>query len=309
MGTRNAVNCTTPAIRARPVCNDIRESHRGLRNSPLSAPTLVNVMVARISRVRFACQALLAAGHTVTAEPRRVLLLHSFGPHFAPWNQIAARLREELIKQSPDPIDLYEASLQFGRRAAPRDQAPFVGYIGALFQEKAPDLLVAIGAPAAQFFLKHRSEIFPATPLLISGADRRTFSDSELGANGTAVGVNIDVSAQVNAMLQVMPGITNIAVVIGDSPLERFWIEELQRSLKAFTDRVTFHWLNELPFEEMLKSVSALPTHSAIYYASVRIDAAGTPHEESRAITRLRQAANAPIFGDVDSDFGRGVVG
>jgi signal transduction histidine kinase len=236
-------------------------------------------------------------------------LLHSFGPHFAPWNQIAARLREELIKQSSDPVDLYEASLQFGRRAAPQDQAPFVGYIGALFHENPPDLLVAIGAPAAQFFLKHRSEIFPAIPLLISGADARTFSDSELGANGTAVAVNIDVAAQVDAMLQVLPDVKNIAVVIGDSPLERFWTAELQRSFKVFADRVTFHWLNELPFEEMLKSVSALPAHWAIFYASVRVDAAGIPHEESRAITRLRQAANAPIFGYVDNDFGRGIVG
>jgi len=315
MGTRNRVNPTIPAIGAGFVSNDIRETHCPRRDIHLAARSVVSFITAGMSRARFACGVLLAtitllaAIQTATAAPRRVLLLHSFGPHFAPWNQIAARLREELIKQSPDPVDLYEASLQFGRRAPPQDQAPFVGYIGALFHESPPDLLVAIGAPAAQFFLKHRSEIFPTTPLLISGADTRTFADTELGVNGTAVAVNIDVAAQVDAMLRVLPDITNIAVIIGDSPLERFWIAEMQRSFKVFADRVTFHWLNELPFEEMLKSVSALPAHSAIFYASVRVDAAGIPHEESRAITRLRQAANAAIFGYADNDFGRGIVG
>src|SRR5262245_20677084 len=46
------------------------------------------------------------------AEPQRVLLLHSFGPDFSPWNTITPRFREDLRKLSLHPIDLYEASLQ-----------------------------------------------------------------------------------------------------------------------------------------------------------------------------------------------------
>jgi hypothetical protein len=44
------------------------------------------------------------------AEPKRVLLLHSFGPQFVPWVFMAAEFREQLFKQSTDKIDLYEAS-------------------------------------------------------------------------------------------------------------------------------------------------------------------------------------------------------
>ena len=36
------------------------------------------------------------------AEPKRVLLLHSFGPQFVPWAFFAGHFREELFKQSPD---------------------------------------------------------------------------------------------------------------------------------------------------------------------------------------------------------------
>src|SRR6186713_1491146 len=38
---------------------------------------------------------LLAALETAAAQPRRVLLLHSFGPHFAPWNMMASQFRDE----------------------------------------------------------------------------------------------------------------------------------------------------------------------------------------------------------------------
>jgi len=33
---------------------------------------------------------LLMALEATAAEPKRVLLLHSFGPHFAPWNVMSA---------------------------------------------------------------------------------------------------------------------------------------------------------------------------------------------------------------------------
>ncbi|WP_035981903.1 hypothetical protein, partial [Bradyrhizobium sp. STM 3843] len=38
------------------------------------------------------------------AAPKRVLLLHSFGPQFVPWVFIAAEFREQLFKQSQDRI-------------------------------------------------------------------------------------------------------------------------------------------------------------------------------------------------------------
>ena len=41
---------------------------------------------------------LLAAIDIAAAQPKRVLMLHSFGPNFGPWNAISARLREELRK-------------------------------------------------------------------------------------------------------------------------------------------------------------------------------------------------------------------
>src|SRR6185503_8636104 len=103
------------------------------------------------------------------------------------------------------------------------------------------------------FVLTHRSQIFPATPFLISGADERTFSGDTLGTNDTAVPANIDAAAQIEAILQLLPGTTNVAILIGDSPLERFWVAELRHAFARFADRVTFHWLNELPFDDMLQ--------------------------------------------------------
>ena len=82
------------------------------------------------------------------AEPKRVLLLHSFGAGFAPWSVMAGRFREELVKHSPSPIDLYEVSLETARFKEADDEAPLVEYLRALFQGRQLDLVVVNAAPA-----------------------------------------------------------------------------------------------------------------------------------------------------------------
>src|SRR6185437_17000837 len=94
------------------------------------------------------------------AEPKRVLLLHSFGPQFAPWVFFAGHFRDELFKQSPDRIDLYEASLEGARFQRADEQRPVVDYLVSLFGARKLDLIVTIGAPAALFVQKYRAQFF-----------------------------------------------------------------------------------------------------------------------------------------------------
>ena len=250
-----------------------------------------------------------AAPQAATSGPARVLLLHSFGQNFSPWNTISAKFRTELIRRSTlRPIDLYEVSLQ-QRDEQARDQEPFLDYLHALFAERAPDLVVAIGAPAARFFQAYRAQLFPSTPLLIGSADVRTFRADAFNADDTAVAVSQDFPTIIEDILQVLPDTTTIAVAIGDTPLERFWVEQLQGDFARFSGRVTFEYLNKLPFDEMAQRVAELPPHSAVFYASVRVDANGVPQEEDRAFARLYEVSKSPMFGYEDNAFGHGAVG
>ena len=250
-----------------------------------------------------------AAPPSAISRPAQVLLLHSFGQNFSPWNYVSARFREELVKRSSRPIDLYEISLQNVRVDQTRDQQTFLDYLRALFAGRDPDLVVAMGAPAAQFFQEHRAQIFPSTPMLIAAADVRTYRADAFTAGDTAVAVSFDLPALIENILRVLPDTTNIAVVIGDSPLERFWVEEFRHEFARFGNRVNFEYLDKLAFDEMVQRVAELPPHSAIFYGSVRVDAHGVPQEEDRALLRLREVSKSPIFGYEDHALGNGAVG
>jgi len=252
---------------------------------------------------------LLTALVPSVAQPRRVLLLYSYGPHFAPWNVISGQFREDLVRQAPYPIDLYEASLQSERFGRSNEEQSFSDYLRALFAEQKLDLVVAMGAQAARFFLQHRPQLFPMTPLLVTGADQRTLSDIPFSSNDTAVASTFDQKKPIENILQVLPNTTNIAVVIGASPLDKFWTDQDRRAFQPLAARVHFEWLNELSTEEMVARVAALPLHSAVYYAQVHVDARGAPQEDDRVLSRIHKAASAPIFSWIDIHFGQGIVG
>ena len=252
---------------------------------------------------------IFAAVSPAAAEPKRVLLLHSFGPQFVPWVFFAGQFREELFKQSPDKIDLYEASLEGSRFQQPDEQLPIVDYLVALFGTRKLDLIVTIGAPAALFAQKYRAQFFPSTPLVIGAPDRRMINYGTLTSNDAPVAVSLDFKEWIENILQVLPDTTHIAWVVGASPLERFWTEEFRRVSQPFTSRISFEWFNDLSFEDRLKRVSALPSHSAIFYVDLRVDATGVPLDRDQVLPKLREATNAPIFSYIDSYLGLGIVG
>ena len=251
----------------------------------------------------------LAVATPAAAQPKRVLLLHSFGPQFAPWTFFAARFREELFKQSPHKIDLYEASLEGSRFQQPEEQSPIVDYLVALFGERKLDVIVTIGAPAAFFVQKYRAQFFPSTPLVIGSPERRAIDYTKLTPNDAPVAVALDFGKWIGSILEVLPDTTHIAWAVGGSPLERFWTEEFRRASQPFSGKVSFEYFNDLRFEEMLKRVSELPPRSAIFYVDLRVDAAGVPLDRDLVLPRLRQATKAPIFSYIDSYLGTGIVG
>ena len=66
------------------------------------------------------------------APPQRVLIIHSFGRDFAPYDTIASVFRAELARRSSGPIVVYEATLDSGKTAdEPRRRGHITGVSAA----------------------------------------------------------------------------------------------------------------------------------------------------------------------------------
>ena len=263
------------------------------------------------ARTILTCAALLllATIQASAADTRRVLLLHAFGHPYSPWSDMAGSFRAELIKKSPEPIDLYEVSLDTARVQSPQDEGPFVEYIRALLAGRKLDLIVPVGAPAAFFMQRHRSELFPTAPMMIVGADLRRIPGATLTDNDTGVLLDLDLPAYLKNILQLLPETTDVAVVVGNSPVERYWTSELRRDFQPFADRVKIEWFNDLTYNDMLLRAASMPQHSAIFWFLLSEDAAGVTYAQDRALERLREVSAVPVFAMGDYEFGRGIIG
>jgi signal transduction histidine kinase len=251
---------------------------------------------------------LLSMTGAARSEPRRVLLLHSFGRDFAPWNEYARTIREELERQSPVPVDIFETSLATAR-FPDEAEGPFVDYLSTLFVKRQLDLVIAIGAPAVSFFQRHRAQLFPSVPAVYTGLEQRRVPLDALTTNDSVVAVSIDLAGAVDNILRVRPETTNVVVVIGNSPIEKYWLDQMREATQPFKNRVAFTWFNDLPFEEMLRRSAVLPSQSSIFFVLLSVDAAGVAHEEEKAIERLHAIASAPLFTHSDAFFGHGILG
>jgi len=267
----------------------------------------------RTARCVFACAVsaifLLATLGAGAAETKRVLMLHSFGRDFKPWSEYARNIRSELDQQSRWPLEISDHSLMTGGSSDEDSEAPFIEYLRALHTKRLPDLIVSFGAPAVAFVQRHRHDLFAATPMVFTAVEQRRIRYSTLTENDTVVAVANSFPAVFENILRVLPDTKTVAVVDGNSPNEKFWLEEIRRDASRFAHRITFTWYNELSFEDILRRAAALPPQSAIFWHLMNVDAAGVVHEQAKALKRLHAVANAPIFSFNDTSFGDGIVG
>ena len=171
-------------------------------------------------------------------EPKRIMMLHSFGLRFKPWTDYAETIRSDLSRKSKWPLDFHDHSLLNARLRDDQSDGPFVDYLHAVYRETPPDLIIAFGAPAASFIQRYRARLFPQTPMVFAIEARRVQYD-KLTENDTIVATHNDFAAAFESFLHVLPNTKMIAIVNGVSPNEKFWLggEILSAHIASLTPR------------------------------------------------------------------------
>lgn len=252
---------------------------------------------------------LSAASCAWAGGPKRVLILEPYGREIAPFSTLAATFRETLARELGEPVDFHDVSLEMARAAQPESQAAVVEFLQRILETEAADLVVTIGGPAAQFAVTHCRDLLGDRPVLMVGGDRRLLPAGFPCTNTTLITQHVVLEGMVEDILQVSPSTKHIAVVFGNTALERFWAGECRREFQVFTNRVEFIWLDGLSLEHVEARCAALPPGSFILYSLFIVDATGIPFEHNQALRRLRETANAPIFAFFASQLGLGGIG
>jgi signal transduction histidine kinase len=271
-------------------------------------------VVAGARLVRFAigiaCLAALPAAHAAdAARPVQVLIINSFSRENSPYEVFAAQFRHDLAQRLQTPVAFFDTSLDGARFDPARDSDAFVEFLRARFGTDPPDLVVPIGPPATRFYGLNRGRLFPGTPMMLAVPEGRVMRGIELGPRDAGTVISLDIPRLFAHILQVLPATTTIAVVSGNSPIERFWVSVARQETQALGERVRIEYLNQLSLGDIEKRVASLPADSAILFVQMYVDGANVSQDHDLALARIRAAAAAPVFGLFGSQLGKGIVG
>ena len=202
-----------------------------------------------------AAMAFLGLKNAAADEPKRVLLVHSFGSASPPFSVESTAFETELVAEMGDRVDLDEVSLDMARYPDREMQEAIVDYLQKRQAKWQPDLVVPIGAPASIFVATYRDRLFPDTPILYASADRRLLPPGALEKNAAYVGQVYEIPGFLEDMLQIAPATKNIVVIVGATPLERLWQGVFQKAAEPFAGRINFTYFSDLSFKQMQERV------------------------------------------------------
>jgi PAS domain S-box-containing protein len=243
------------------------------------------------------------------AQPKRVLLIHSFGNATPQARSVSIAFETQLVEKMGGQVDLDQFSLDMGRYPDRDSQEAIVDYLQKRAAIWRPDIVVTMAAPAANFVASHRDRLFSEVPVIYASLDRRLLPPGALDKNAIYVGQEFRIPGWIEDIVQIAPGTKNIEVVVGTTPLERVWQEAFQKAAEPFAGRIKFTYYNDLPFAQILDRVAKLPPDSYIFLLVFLRDTSGITRTTDETLQRLHEVANAPINSIFSHQLGQGIVG
>jgi len=275
---------------------------------------------ARFALLCAAFVALLVAGSSGQSRdssnpPKKVLLLYSFDNEEGIYSGFDHVLRSQLRSGVQDRVEFYTEYLDLVRFPAPAHATSLVKLLKLKYAEQKPDLIVPVSYSGIQFMLGVGKELFPGTPMVGLFNLRRLSELKQLIATGktgrgtTGVASTDEPTRTLELALRLQPDTKQVVVVVGSSPLEKYWVDQLTQDFSAYRQRVEVTYLTGLSMNELLRRVAEVPPHTIILSTFFFEDASGQFFLQEEALDLITRAAPVPVYAIYSSHIGHGVVG
>jgi len=258
--------------------------------------TLTAAMVPSTPRDVFA-----AAG-----PPYTVLAIHWGAEDFVSAPVVNAAIRRALTSDPNIPIDYFVEYLESDVFDPGIASDSLAEYIRSKYQGRRIDVVVAVADAALRFVLDHRTQLFPAVPIVYSGIavppDARHGPGAITGViRGTAFVQTLEVA------LRLHPSTTQVFVIAT-------WQDEksdqaARAALSRFSGRVRLTYMNEPSRVSLIAAVKSVPRGSLILYIRYLQSDAELLAESDEVAPLVAAAATVPVYGTNEQYVGSGVVG
>ena len=239
-------------------------------------------------------------------DVKAILVLHTYG-HDAPGRfPFDAAFARTLREASGASIDLYVETLDPNRFGNEMQLRLTRDYLREKYAGKRIAVVVAAYSPALDFLLGGGDPLFPGVPV---AATLTRYPDSlppdvAFRWSGNGLGETLALA------LRLQPDAQRIVIIDGvPTRTARDLGQEIRSQIDSIHPRQPVTFFNDLPLDELLPRVRALPPDTIILLARQFIGRLGQPIAHADMIRELSEAAPAPVYVTTDQMIGSGAVG
>jgi signal transduction histidine kinase len=252
-----------------------------------------------------------ARAQTGDVPPPRVLVLFPSEPGDTIAALLEQGLRETLRAGGGGvaPPVLLTEYLEIARLPEPALQRAQLEWLRRKYADHPPDVVVAFGTSTARRLELLEAPLFAGVPSVFAALDPLLFPDLALPSGADALWLRYDVGETLGAALRLQPAARRAVLVAGTSDFDRAMLALARREVAPYAPRVAVEEITDLPLEEMLRRLAALPPEAVVVYLSLNLDGAGTPLATGEGLRRVLAASGAPVYSNTETSVGSGVVG
>jgi signal transduction histidine kinase len=184
-----------------------------------------------------------------------------------------------------------------------------IDFIVGRYRHLKLDLIVLMGTNAIQLLAEPKA-IFPDVPVMFCCTVLGMIDQIRGDHRSTGSWYQLEPAKTVEGALGLIPGTHHLFVVAGQSDYDRGLTAVVKTDLISYENKLDVTYLTDLPMSKLLERLRHLPDHSIVLFLCFFKDVQGQEFlSTAEALPMIANAANAPVFGIVDTYLGHGIVG
>lgn len=251
---------------------------------------------------------LLGLAAPALGQPHRVVLLYDERTELPGLAALDLRLGQALAAGLPD-VELYREAMDLSRFQSDNYPTRLKDFLREKYADKPIDLVIAAMGPALDFMLAHGSEVFPGTPIVFCGIDRRELGDRRLPSNVTGVLLKREFAPTLELALRLQPQTRRVVFVAGSSEFDRRLTDAARVEFGSQANHPPIDYLIGLPLPDVLDTLATLPPRTVVLYSTMFADDSARSYVPHDVAERIAATATAPVYAFMDQYLGRGIVG
>lgn len=243
-------------------------------------------------------------------RPTRVLVLYQQQAESGPMLEFGEHLRRTLEKEMRTPVEFYQEALDFDRFTQREHSRQLVGYFQDKYRGFGIDVVVPVGGRALRFAIDHLRPVLRETPIVFALCAEPQTDPSSLPPHVTGrLALTTRFAPTLEMAQRLQPDAERIVIVSGAGSTDSTTVFAALSAVQSLADPLPVMIVQGLPLDGTLQRLRDLPARSIVLFANYRQDGIGHSYEPLSVVGNLARAAAAPVYAQLRSYVGEGVVG